>query len=37
MSGSEVSAAGNFTLVVKAEDSSGNEAEMIIEFEILEP
>ncbi len=37
VSGSEVSAAGNHTLVVKAEDSSGNEAEMTIQFEILEP
>jgi hypothetical protein len=35
--GSGVSAAVNYTLVVKAEDSSGNEAEMIIEFEIREP
>ncbi len=36
-SGSVVSAAGNHTLVVKAEDGSGKEAEMTIEFEILEP
>ncbi len=37
VSGNEVSAAGNHTLEVKAEDSSGNEAEMTIEFDILEP
>ena len=37
VSGSEVSAAGNHTLEVKAKDNSGNEVEMTIEFEILEP
>ncbi len=37
VSGSEVSAAGNHTLEVKAKDNSGNEAEITIEFDILEP
>ena len=37
VSGSEVSAAGDHTLEVKAKDSSGNEVEMAIEFEIPEP